>query len=117
MTDLITGFLPTPGQVLGLGAVLAAAWLLSLLGGVAGWRDRMAEADLLCGWALATVVVVLLGGFLGLDLSLISLGLLAAALISGVATWVNERRVAPPGSARLALLALPVLVIVSAMQA
>ncbi|MEX2642261.1 MAG: hypothetical protein WD270_02325 [Acetobacterales bacterium] len=115
--ELISGFLPTPGQALGLGAVLAAAWLLSLLGAVAGWRDRMAEADLVCGWAIATVVVVLLGGFGGLGLSRIFLGLLAAALVSGAATWANERRIGPPGSLRLVALALPVLVIGAAMQA
>ncbi len=115
MGEVIAGALPAPGQLLGLAAVLCAAWLLSLLGGLVAWRGRMVEADLVCGWGIAIAVVVALGGFVSLDLSRIALGLLAASVLSGLATWIAERRIAPPGAGRLLVLALPVLVIVSAM--
>ncbi|HEC14453.1 MAG TPA: hypothetical protein ENI72_01730, partial [Rhodospirillales bacterium] len=124
---MIEYFLPTAGQVLGLGAVLAVLAFFSLIGAgfsaLRGGKGRLAPADVFAGWGVVTALFTVLGVFTMLSftfISVIALGLVAAS----VATifWRKNTDALPYKGdftpvVQILVLALPLLLIAASMRA
>jgi hypothetical protein len=112
--DTVLAFLPDATQLDGLGAVLVAGIVLSVLGAVVGgcrWR----EADLAAGWGLGAGLLTVLGALTSLSLGTLAAGLVLAA---GVGLWRLHRggeTILASGTVRVLMLAAPLLVLVAAM--
>ena len=115
--DAVLSYFPTGFQLAGLLAVLALALAFSLLGRVAAGRGRLAEADLVCGWGACAGVFTLSGVLTDAPFAGIALILVVLASGAGWASWRREGGILAGGAARILVLALPLLVVVSAMAA
>lgn len=115
MPDFATVFLSRDdGQFVTLGAVIVV-WLgLMAIGGAIAGRDRLGEADLFVGWAAAVVLYTVPGVFLKAPFAGVFYGIAALALAAFVLLLKRDGRPFPKGTLRLAALALPLLVVVSA---
>ncbi len=109
--------LPTASQLAGLLALLLVAAGLAAIGGLVGGARRRPEGDLVCGWAVI-VVVFTFSGLAGIaHFTAVAALLVLAALAAGVACIRRDGRLGPPGAARVLILSLPLLALVSAMDA
>ena len=61
MTEAIVPFLPDLSQVLGLVGLFGVVAAMLVLGAIACGTRRLVEADLLTGWAMLSLAVVLIG--------------------------------------------------------
>lgn len=115
MTSILF-YMPGLADLLGLAAVLAVMLALIGIGALVGGRSRYREADLWSGWAAVTVVFTLCGTqFPALPFHYLAYALFALAL---VAAWWSRRRdgtLLPEDIGKLLLIALPLVLIVSAM--
>jgi len=115
MSGYLGNFLEHWGQVTSLAAV-AAVWLgFAALGAVVAGRDRVREATPIYGWAVVSFAFTLLG--VATAVSFTWLAAVLAALAAAALTVAARRgdRVFAAGSLRLAVLALPMLALTSAM--
>jgi hypothetical protein len=115
MNSIIEYFLLDWGQVVALGSILLWAAALSALGRLTTGRNRLAEADLIYGWALISVVFTTLGLISTLSFTIIAYGLLAVAAVAIVLIIRRDGHFLDPGLRRLALLSIPLLVLVADM--
>ena len=107
-------YLPALADLIGVAAVILTGAAFVLIGGLAGGRGRLAEADLIGGWAVVYVLYVIVGVFTGLPLqSLIA----AVGLLTAVAFARNWRSgwSEAANAGRMVLIALPLLLIVAPM--
>lgn len=117
MAAFISPFSPSLAQLGGLAAVILVAVGFTALGSLCAGRWRIAEGDLIYGWALVSASFTVFGlvgsgGFTALALILGCLALVAAVL-----TIRRDGRLGPSGASRLLLLGLPLLVLGAAMTA
>jgi hypothetical protein len=115
VTDLVLNLVPSSAQLAGLGAVALIVAAYVLLGGAAGGRARLPEADLLAGWAVAITVVTFAGVATAWPLHLVSYAVLVLAVAAAVLLLHRERRIGHPGWPRVVALAMPLLLLVAAM--
>ncbi|MBC7950640.1 MAG: hypothetical protein H7Z12_02320 [Rhodospirillaceae bacterium] len=100
-----------------LGALAAVTSTLAALGGLgalAGGRG-LRSADLVVGWGLVTIVLTLAGLAWPGSLSLTGWGCLGAGLLAAVIT-IRQRGLLPPSLPWVLVLALPLILMVTAMQ-
>lgn len=114
--------LPDTDQLLGFFAVLATLSGFAVIGGALGGKNRFAAADIFVGWGVASAAFTLGGVFGSIPFTSIAAGL-SIALIP--ALGVCRKNIAQGGSYpgdcgniwKVLLLALPVLMLVTAMKA
>ena len=117
MDGYLGNFFEHSGQIVSFGAA-AAVWLaLSALGAVIGGGRRFQEATPLYGWAVVSFTFTVLGVFTAVPFTYVAAGLAGLAVAAGVVTVRRGEALLPEGSLRIALLAAPLLVLVSAMVA
>ncbi len=100
-------------------AAVLAVWLgFALIGGLVSWKHRTPLVmDILYGWSAVALFFTLGGVFLKLSFSLMAYGFFALSLLAGMWRWRKGGGLLAPGLGRLVLLALPLLLMVSAMRA
>ncbi len=115
MDGYLGNFFEHTGQIVSLGTV-AVVWLgLSALGALIAGRDRFLEATPLYGWAVVSLAFTAFGVFTPLPFTPLA-GLLGVlALFSCAVLIPRGDRILPPGTLKIAALALPLFVLVSAM--
>ena len=115
MDGYLGNFFEHPGQVVSF-LTVAAVWLsLSALGALVAGRDRFQEATPLYGWVLVSLVFTVIGVFTPVPFTPLAAGLGLLALFSCAVLIPRGDRILPPGSLKIAVLALPLLLLVSAM--
>lgn len=115
MNGYLGNFFEHAGQITSF-AVALAVWLgFGALGAVVGGRGRMPEATPLYGWALASFAFTAVGAFTSLPFTWVAVALAGLAVIEAVVVYRSGDRILPAGSLRIAILALPLLLLVSAM--
>lgn len=115
MDGYLGNFFEHSGQVVSF-LTVAAVWLsLSALGALVAGRDRFQEATPLYGWALVSLVFTVIGVFTPVPFTPLAAGLGLLALFSCAVLIPRGDRILAPGSLKIALLALPLLLLVSAM--
>ena len=92
-------------------ALIAVVLALLAIGAVCAGRQRFVEADLLVGWGFAGALFTLFGAATDIPFTWIAAALGFTAL---VVAWQEWR--APVALARVAAIALPLIVLVAAMQ-
>jgi hypothetical protein len=108
-------FLEHWGQLASL-VVVAAVWLgFSALGAVVAGRDRQPEATPIYGWAVVSFAFTVLGVLTPLDFTWVAAALAALAVAALAVALRRGDRIFASGSLRIAVLALPLLALVSAM--
>lgn len=115
MTQAIVPFLPDLSQVLGLIALFVVIAAMLVLGAVACGTRRLVEADLLTGWAVLSLAVVLIGVPAPIPLYVIFYTIIALAILGGVYLHFAESRVIDSDVLRLAAIGAPILLVVGAM--
>lgn len=115
MDGYLGNFFEHPGQAVSFLSA-AAVWLaLSALGALVAGRERFQEATPLYGWAVVSFAFTVTGVFTPVPFTPLAALLGLLALFSCVVLVPRGDRILPPGSLRIALLALPLLLLVSAM--
>lgn len=116
MEKLIVYFTPALSQLAGFGALLAVVGGLFLIGKLVRRQTTLPEIDLIAGWSLCCISMIVGGGFLKIDMRIVAAALAAAALCSA---WSIFRRRHADGSSdllRTLLLSLPLLWLTAAMM-
>ena len=115
MDGYLGNFFEHWGQIVSLGTVVVV-WLgLSALGALIAGRDRLLEATPLYGWAVISFVFTAVGVFTPLPFTPLAALMGVLALFSCAVLIPRGDRILPPGSIKIAALALPLFVLVSAM--
>ncbi len=115
MDGYLGNFFEHSGQIVSFGTA-AAVWLgLSALGAVIGGRHRVREATVLYGWAAVSFAFTVFGVFTPVPFTYVAAGLAGLAVVAGVVTVRRGEALLPEGSLRIAVLALPLILLVSAM--
>ncbi len=105
------------GQISSLLSV-GIVWLgFAALGAVSSGPERIRALDPLIGWAWLGFAFTAFGVLFSVPFSYLSLAAAAAAISAGFLVWRREGSLLPLGFLRLLVLVLPLLVLVSAMQA
>ncbi|MEQ8708019.1 MAG: hypothetical protein RIC36_03450 [Rhodospirillales bacterium] len=117
MTEILALFTPTLPQVLNACAVLLTVLVLSGLGAAATGRWRFNEADLMTGAGVAITAMTLIGALSFLPLSWIGYVILAAGLAGLTWRTFSGELVSGPGSGKAIILLLPLLLLLTGMQA
>jgi len=112
---MLANLVPSSAQLVGLAAVALVVLAYIALGAAVSGRARLAEADLLAGWAVAIALATLVGVATNWPLHLVGYAVLALAVGAAVFVWRRERRILAPGWPRVVVLALPLLALVAAM--
>ncbi len=115
MTALIENFALTGSQLIGLLAFALVAGIISLLGAAAGGRRRFAEADMVSGWAVISLVFTIVGAANLLNFTVVTYLLLGAALLSAVILQWRGSALLAPAMAKMLVLGIPLIVLVAAM--
>jgi hypothetical protein len=116
MSAIIDNFTPSTGQLAGLGAVLLCAWAMTLIGMAAAGRPRLDEGGLVYGWAIAGTLFTVIGAATALPFTWIALLLVALAAAAALMLLTREQSLGNPATARVVLLAAPMLLIAAAMS-
>ncbi|MFQ5763437.1 MAG: hypothetical protein ACE5GT_00770 [Rhodospirillales bacterium] len=103
------------GQVVSLGATVAVWLALAVLGAVVAGRHRYAEATPLYGWAVAGTVFTVAGVFTPVPFTYLAAGLGGLAVVAAAVARRRGDPVLTRGTIRITVLALPLIVLVSAM--
>ena len=116
MDTIAANFTITTAQLAGLGALLATALLIAQIGGLVAGRTRFAEADVIFGWAVVSLVFTIMGALGPIRFTYLAYGLAAAGMVAGVAVWQRDGRLGEGALLRTAILAAPLIVLVGAMM-
>jgi hypothetical protein len=108
-------FAPTAQQLAGLGAVTLVAIAMIAVGAAVAGRQRIDEAALVHGWAVAGTLFTVIGAASALPFTWVALGF--AGLAAAALGWmlVREKRVCDPSLLRMALLVAPILLLAGNM--
>jgi hypothetical protein len=112
---LFENLVPPASHVPWLAAIAAVAFIYMLIGGAVAGRRRLAEADLICGWAVAIALVIAFGTATRLPLSYVTYAVLVLGVIAAAVLWWREQELAPAAWLRIGVLALPLVLLVAAM--
>ena len=115
MSGYLGNFIDHGGQLNALFSV-AVLWLaLTALGAFIGGPKRLLAATPFYGWALVSIVFTLGGVFTAIPFTAMALLLAALAIPAGVLSYRRDGALLPPGFFKVTILALPLLVLVSAV--
>jgi hypothetical protein len=115
MTAYLSNFIDHSGQFTALFSV-ALVWLgLTSLGAFIGGKNRVLEATPFYGWAVVCLVFTLGGVFTTVSFTAMTLALSALAVPAGILAYRRDGALFPAGTGRIVILALPLLILVSAM--
>ncbi|MCH2327704.1 MAG: hypothetical protein MK294_10785 [Rhodospirillales bacterium] len=117
MDGYLGNFFEHTGQIVSLGSAVAVWLALTALGAVVVGRHRIREATVLYGWAVVSFAFTTLGVFTPVPFTYVAVGCAGLAVVAGVVIVRRGEALLPEGSLRIALLAAPLLVLVSAMVA
>jgi len=117
MDGYLGNFFEHTGQIVSLGSAVAVWLALTALGAVVVGRHRIREATVLYGWAVVSFAFTTLGVFTPVPFTYVAVGFAGLAVVAGVVIVRRGEALLPEGSLRIALLAAPLLVLVSAMVA
>ena len=117
MVPYLRFFFDDGGQFIVLASVLAVWAGLAIIGGAIAGRERLAEGDPLYGWAAVSVLFTALGTIAAVPFTLITWGVAALVPLAAVYLYRRERRLFTPDILKVAILALPLLLLASAMVA
>jgi hypothetical protein len=120
--SLLQFFNPSPAQLFSLVSVLITVFCFGCFGALAGGRNRFAAADIFTGWGLVTGGFTIAGIMTTAPFSWLVYVFWALAAGAAFLVWRRDRSDGPePGAFgliwRILVLALPLLVLVSAMKA
>ena len=116
MENYLGYFLESGDQVVALAAA-AVVWLgFTAIGAAVGGRRRLGEIDYLVGWSLVSFGFTFAGVFLRIPFTWLAAAAGFAAAVGAFMAWRRDRRLLPDGIGRIALLGLPFLIMVSAVQ-
>lgn len=113
--EFINLFIDGSDQALTLVAALAVLLLLSVLGGALAGRERVMEADFVLGWGAISCVYTIACVFFQGPLEITTWGIVGIAVLAAIVLYRRDGVVLTPGILRLLLLAIPLLLIASAM--
>ena len=117
MTTYFEYFFDHGGQFLSIVSV-GLIWVgFAALGAIVGGPGRIRALDPMVGWAWLGFAYTALGVFLAIPFSYLSLMSLVAAISAGIFVWRRDGGLLPSGFLNLVLLALPLIILVSAMRA
>lgn len=117
MAEFAGYFFESPMQLLAFAAT-ALVWLgFASLGGAVAGRTRLREADPLVGWSLVSLLMTAGGTLFGIPFTPLAVVAGIAALAGAAWRIRRDGRLLDGAFVRVALLALPVFVLVSAMAA
>ena len=108
-------FTPTADQLAGLGALLVVCAGLASIGAALSGKKRLAEADLVVGWAAASLLFTVGGGLLRLGFTSIAVAIAVAAALSAVVMTIRERTPVCRDVMRSVVLMLPLLWLAACM--
>ena len=115
MTEAIVPFLPDLSQVLGLIGLFGVVAAMLVLGAIACATRRLVEADLLTGWAMLSLAVVLIGVPAPIPLYWIVYFVIGLAVLGGIYLYYAESRVIDSDVLRLAAIGAPILLLAGAL--
>ena len=115
MTEAIVPFLPDLSQVLGLVGLFGVVAAMLVLGAIACGTRRLVEADLLTGWAMLSLAVVLIGVPAPIPLYWIVYFVIGLAVLGGIYLYYAESRVIDSDVLRLAAIGAPILLLAGAL--
>jgi hypothetical protein len=100
-------------------AAVLAVWLgFAQIGGLFSYRKPgPLVMDIVYGWSAVALFFTLGGVFFKLSFSLMAYGFFAISFLAGIWQWRKSGRLLAPGLGRLLMLAVPLLIMVSAMRA
>ena len=104
-------------QAVSLLSVLIVFFGLVVLGGVLGGRNRLSAADAICGWALVSLLFTVAGVLTSLPFTYVFWSTAILAVGSAVYIYRRDGRIGALGLVRVLTLMLPLLLIISSMQA
>ena len=105
------------GQILSVLGV-SIIWIgFTALGAASSNEGRLRALDPIVGWAWVGLAFTALGVFSSVPLSMLSLLSGFLAISAAIFVWRRDGRLLPSGFLRLLILILPLLILVSAMQA
>jgi hypothetical protein len=110
-------FTPSWFQLLGLVGLLVISTVMLVLGALVGGSRRLAEADLVIGWAVVSGVFVIVGVAAPLPFGILGYTLIAIAIPAGAVVYFRFGRVVETDAIRILVLSIPLLVLVTAMVA
>ena len=117
MTSFINYFFVGADQFHSLGGGLILVIGLTWVGSSLFKRERLVEADVICGWAVAIFLYTIIGVLTPLSFSFVAWFLVAIIIVSGIFQVYRGRSLLPANFIRVTVLALPLLLIASAMVA
>lgn len=115
MPLVISAFVPSVAQLYGLAAVMALALACVAVSAAILGRRRMAEADLVHGWAVFGLLFTALGTLTPFKLTWVLIASFTAAAAGGLVVLWRSRRLIDSANVKAMVLALPLLVVVAAM--
>lgn len=116
MLEYLGLFFETPEQIIVLVACLLLWAGFAAVGGLILRGDRMIEADVISGWAVANLIFTVGGVFTPTPFTWMAAGFLVLAAMAIYLNMRDGERFIAPGFPRLVLLVLPLLLLASAMR-
>ena len=116
MENLISLFYVGPQQAVPVVVALILWMGLAGLGYLVTGRDRITEANVFFGWAAVSIAFTVVGVFARGSFSVLAALVGTLALVGIVLAWRRGDSLFVPGSWRVAVLALPLLLIAGAMD-
>ncbi len=83
MATIVQYFTPSLFQLLGLVSLLLVSLMMLVFGALVGGQRRLAEADLIIGWAVLSSVFVIVGVAVALPLGIVGYTLIAVTVPGG----------------------------------
>ncbi|MSO93868.1 MAG: hypothetical protein EXQ86_10775 [Rhodospirillales bacterium] len=114
-TGYLTQFFNGSEQFSTVLSVLTVWTAISAIGMVVAGRDHISETSFVSGWAAVVVAFTAAGVFARLPFTVVAIGIAAAAGASVVVAWGRHGRLLPPGFWKAVALAIPLVLLVSAM--
>lgn len=109
-------FLPTVVQLQSFAALFLVAAAFLAIGAAIGGRKRMAEADLLVGWAAVALAFTVAGTLSRVPFRSLAVATAVAGVLALVVVAGRDRRLLPPGAGRMLALFLPLFAAIAAMH-
>ena len=90
MAAIIANFTSTMTQLAGSATLLLTALAIALIGALAGGRARLAEADLIFGWAVTSLVFTVIGAAGPVPFTYLAYGLAAGGAVAAIVVWKRD---------------------------
>lgn len=114
---MLDHFAASPAQLVGFLGVGASVIAMIVLGAAAATRDRLAEADLIVGWAVVSITFTIVGVASEIPFTIVFWLLAAGAVVAGFWVWHRDGKLVDAALGRITFFGAPLIILVAAMSA